>query len=173
MRTDVYAHEKLAGAAVAAARRPDGTVTDEDHLAAIDDASAHSVELRFGRELTEAELRQVTDAAFIEFDTIEHEREAEPHVVHEPETIESSTVRTYDPERGHGKPAGHDPDAAHAAYWEFVETVRRQSTTACPDCTRGLVSRGELGLICSSLAPRLALVACHPQCFVACGRPRP
>lgn len=39
----------------------------------------------------------------------------------------------------------------------------------CPDCTRGLVSRGH-DLICIQLDRALELRGCHPGCIVACGR---
>lgn len=39
----------------------------------------------------------------------------------------------------------------------------------CPDCTRGLVSRGDRGMVCSRLELEEAMSACHPGCTVACG----
>jgi hypothetical protein len=38
----------------------------------------------------------------------------------------------------------------------------------CPDCTRGLVSRGH-DLICITLPRQTALRGCHPGCVVAYG----
>ena len=64
-----------------------------------------------------------------------------PHVVHGPETIRE-------------EPPGH--------------FARYQAVTDCPDCTRGLTSRGS-DMVCPVLGLEEELHGCHPQCVVACG----
>lgn len=46
---------------------------------------------------------------------------------------------------------------------------RYEGPTNCPDCTRGLVSRGH-DMICSQLSRDVELRGCHEGCLVACGR---
>ena len=41
--------------------------------------------------------------------------------------------------------------------------------TECPDCHRGLVSRGDRGMICARLGLEEPMSACHGGCTVACG----
>lgn len=43
-------------------------------------------------------------------------------------------------------------------------------STDCPDCTRGLGSRG-WDMICQRLDAETALQACHEGCVIACGVP--
>lgn len=43
-------------------------------------------------------------------------------------------------------------------------------STDCPDCTRGLSSRG-FDMICQRLSRTTALQACHEGCVIACGVP--
>lgn len=42
--------------------------------------------------------------------------------------------------------------------------------TECPDCTRGLASRGDRGMICMALPRTTEEIACHTGCVVACGQ---
>jgi hypothetical protein len=40
----------------------------------------------------------------------------------------------------------------------------------CPDCTRGLVSRGGT-LYCYQIRDAVQMAPCHPGCVIACGMP--
>lgn len=97
-----------------------------------------------------------------------------PHVVNVPLESETVVIRTYDPERvdedRRARPDGHtdvDGDGDPDPYWEFKETVRINVPTDCPDCTRGLVSRG-VDQICMTLPSQLDLGG-EAGDVVACG----
>lgn len=95
-----------------------------------------------------------------------------PHVVHVDPEYADETIRTYDPARAFGErpPDGFtdvDGDGDPDPYWEYVETGRVNVPTDCPDCTRGLVSRG-VDQICITLPTTLELGGATGD-VIACG----
>jgi len=144
MKTDVVALEAIVAAAVGETRAADGSVSDDALKVAVDDRSAQSIDIRVDRELTPAEVSAIANAALGEFDRLEQERLAEPHIVSQPdafEVIDEGTGRRY------------------------------VGAVDCPDCTRGLISRGA-DFVCVQVPRRATLKGTLPGDIVACGRPR-
>lgn len=142
MKTDVVALDPIIRKAVHDLRqRGQSAPTTDQVLAATEPHSGHEVILRVDRELDPREVESIADAALAEWSLLEAEREAEPHAVH------------FDD-------APPDQDG-----------TLRAKADSCPDCTRGLVSRGG-DLICVRLTQRTKVTGCHLGCIVACGMPR-
>lgn len=76
------------------------------------------------------------------------------------------------PHKFHVKPLVEDEDQgtfnAAGEYVPNVVSVRRAGADRCPDCSRGLNSRGD-ALVCSRLPTTIATKTCHDGCGVACG----
>jgi hypothetical protein len=91
-----------------------------------------------------------------------------PHVVHTENAIleEDQQVKTFDPDRGKGKPDGTETGSP---FW-LIKSRHRQylGPTSCPDCGRGLTSRG-FDMICPRLPRSTSIKGDHEGCIVACG----
>jgi hypothetical protein len=101
----------------------------------------------------------VVTAAFVEPDLA-------PHVVHvDGAVVDHKPVFRIDPEDPEGKKHVDDEDG---------KPIKEKGSTHvgpldCPDCTRGLVSRGR-DLVCIKLDRSIELLGCHRGCIVACGQ---
>jgi len=92
--------------------------------------------------------------------------ELAPHVVHVDGALEElEPVYRIDPEDPEGKAHARDENGKRIK----VTGRRHVGPTDCPDCGRGLSSRGASGMLCPRLSRDLELVGCHEGCIVACG----
>lgn len=143
---------------------------DAAHREAVDEDDVPTGLCTCGDHMLEGRDRHLLDEIAEAF----AEPGGDPHVVNVPPEFETIVVRTYDPERieeaRRSTPDGHtdvDGDGDPDPYWEYPETSSINVPVDCPDCTRGLVSRGA-DLICITLPTQLELGG-QPGDIVACG----
>ncbi len=88
------------------------------------------------------------------------------------DVVEAWTQRLLDPETGLIDIVEH-PEI-RIPFWEFDDTVQINQPTDCPDCTRGLSAKDDLGdfgpfLHCVQVDAENYCDPCHTGCLVACG----
>lgn len=94
----------------------------------------------------------------------------QPHAVHVEERFEDLVP---EPRIHPDDPDGLTPEVDDSDAIVYVTGRTYLGPRACPDCAKGLTSRG-FDFICSDLPVLTDLTppACHEGCIIACGRPR-
>lgn len=104
---------------------------------------------RCGDQMIDGRDRHLLEVITLHF----AEPKLKPHAVHVEPTFEDEDRGTFD---------------ATGKFKPKIVKVRRQVEDSCPDCGRGLVSRGH-DMICSRLSREIDLKGDHEGCIVACG----